>query len=214
MFACFLIILCKFLVDNLNNLMSNVKRELEDYQFIANPDPKKAGENILLRVVGTDEEVYYSKDGVVNKEWQLYYQAQKDGTFDANKNHRFYICLHKDELTGFVCNHTVRSGRKMKHHHNIRSSISTYSSPTSIYRKRSRLFLFPDLRYYIINNIVCNRRSYRSACTNGFTQMIQCAIMLDKMDPRDPRIIFEGFSEKFVSKMIIKEAELLLNDVC
>jgi hypothetical protein len=38
--------------------------------------------------------------------------------------------------------------------------------------------------------------------------------MLGQMDSRDPRIIFEGFSEKFVSKMIIEEAELLLNDVC
>jgi hypothetical protein len=28
--------------------MSSIKRNLEDYQLLANPDPKKAGENILF----------------------------------------------------------------------------------------------------------------------------------------------------------------------
>ena len=121
-----------------------------------------------MRVRGTDKEIHYhtkefeivlsykrvmGKDGIVNKEWQLFYHTKEfeenQYTF-ADSDHRYYICLHEDEGTGSVCNYTKRSSHNMVHRHNSQKNTSASSSPNEIYRKRSKLFIFPDLRYYLI----------------------------------------------------------------
>ena len=139
-----------------------------------NPDPKRRGEWILLRISGSDDEKYYRDEaGILQKEWQLFYKAVKVGDefqFDPRDSKKYYICRHKDEFTNFICNHSVRYDGQFEHRpHNDNSGDMSHSlfSPNAIYRKRSKLYLYPNLRYYFISNIVWNRLSFRKVKEKG-----------------------------------------------